>query len=206
LNVPSFDSAPAVVHSGAGAGELGAARSTRTHATLEGAGGAWFGVMTWPIATYPGGGFGRQTATVPVEKKHGVILIAHTRSNKINSPVRGFFLSLEPESPYTRSNPTAGATGERQSEGDTSASNRPPPDRSSHGAYATNASPGALNEGTTAVPRGTHPGGHTGSHADIWRLLAVVGQWLGGTIWVVLGYLSMGGRLFSGRRDSYLAR
>jgi hypothetical protein len=82
-NVPSLDSAPAVVHSGAGAGALGAARSTRTHATLEGAGGAWFGVMTWPIATYPGGGFGRQTATVPVEKKHGVILIAHTRINKI---------------------------------------------------------------------------------------------------------------------------
>lgn len=145
--------------------------------------------MTWPIATYPGGGFGRQTATVPVEKKHGVIRIAHTRINKINSPVRGFFLSLEPESPYTLSNPTAGATGERQSEGDTSASNRPPPDRSSHGAYATNASPGALNEGTTAVPRGTHPGGHTGSHADIWRLLAVIGQWLGGTIWVVFRYL-----------------
>jgi hypothetical protein len=46
-----------------------------------------------------------------------------------------------------------------------------------------------LNEGTTAVPRGTHPGGHTGSHADIWRLLAVIGQWLGGTIWVVFRYL-----------------
>ena len=132
--------------------------------------------MTWPIATYPGGGFGRQTATVPVEKKHDVILIVHTRINKMNSPVRGFFLSLEPESPYTRSNPTAGATGERQSEGDTSASDRPPFDWSSHGAYATNASPGALNEGTTAVPRGTHPGGHTGSHADIWKLLAVIGQ------------------------------
>ena len=81
-NVPSFDSAPAVVHSGAGAGALGAARSTRTHATLEGTGGAWFGVMTWPIATYPGGGFGRQTATVPVEKKHDVIPIAYTRINK----------------------------------------------------------------------------------------------------------------------------
>ena len=126
--------------------------------------------MMWPIATYPGGGFGRQTATVPVEKKHVVIRIAHTRINKINSPVRGFFLSLEPESPYTLSNPTAGATGERQSEGDTS-SDRPPSDWSSHGAYATNASPGALNDGTTAVPSWTVPGGHTGSHADIWRLL-----------------------------------
>jgi hypothetical protein len=28
-----------------------------------------------------------------------------------------------------------------------------------------------LNDGTTAVPSWTVPGGHTGSHADIWRLL-----------------------------------
>ena len=84
---PSLDSAPSVVHSGAGAGVDSTARSARTHATRSGSGGSCVGVTTHPNATYPSGAIGRHTANVPVF---------------------GFFRRRDPESRNADANPVAG--------------------------------------------------------------------------------------------------
>ena len=65
---PSLNPAPAEVRAGPSANAVGGSasvRSNRRHTTASMGGGACDALATWPHATYPGGGTGRQKLAVP---------------------------------------------------------------------------------------------------------------------------------------------
>ena len=89
---PSLNPAPAEVHAGPSANAVGGSasvRSNRRHTTASMGGGACDALATWPHATYPGGGTGRQKLAVPPFLR----------------------VARHPESRHARSYPTGAATG-----------------------------------------------------------------------------------------------